>query len=668
MAELSVSRKNISQLLSLDDPETKGKIYVIPDYQRPYCWDNDRCETLWNDLTNFYDEIKADPTSDREYFLGTIVTCIDTDNKAYIDIIDGQQRITSLFLLLRAIYTKLIEMMAFDPTDKEITGLMSSIEPCIWTVNKLTKEVDDKSVLHIKSFVATEDDNEVFHKILETGEVPEGNKSTYATNYNFFLEKYKKYISDTPKNWKNFCLTIIDRCIVLPIVCDNFESALSIFGTLNDRGMQLADSDIFKAKLYKLKPTKAEKTAFTQAWKELEQTVKESKFTLDLLFRYYTHIIRGLEGNNKKEIALRRFYAGENSNYNYFKEPDFFDNICKLADFWAEANLPNSMFNEDDCKFCNTEAKKFIHCLNCYPNDYWKYVSSVFFFVNKDKPDFKPKFADFLKRLTAYMYIKFVESPTVNNVKDPIFSFCIEVAKKGDANFSYTVPAGFKDTLSSYATSKIAKPMILLDAYLFDPAQDLIPDNFEIEHIFPQKWQDTNYNGWTKTDADKYLNTFGNRIAFEKKLNIQAGNGYFGQKKKRYSASNILAVKDLSIYPNNDWLKSDIEKRDADVLSRLEDFFISTLSAAPVATTPVVLIDIKDSEEFLTVTLIGGSSMQYHIKANIKDSSKATAEQILNDEIPLVAIDTTYPDAKSLIGDLPKEFVIKNKDLLKKLL
>ena len=56
----------------------------------------------------------------------------------------------------------------------------------------------------------------------------------------------------------------------------------------------------------------------------------------------------------------------------------------------------------------------------------------------------------------------------------------------------------------------------------------------DIEHIFPKKWQDTNYNGWTKIDADLYLDRFGNKTVFEKKLNIQAGNGYFGVKKQKY--------------------------------------------------------------------------------------------------------------------------------------
>ncbi|MDR2150170.1 MAG: DUF1524 domain-containing protein, partial [Spirochaetaceae bacterium] len=66
-----------------------------------------------------------------------------------------------------------------------------------------------------------------------------------------------------------------------------------------------------------------------------------------------------------------------------------------------------------------------------------------------------------------------------------------------------------------------------------------------------------NYN-----DAQIYLEHFGNKIVLEKKLNIQAGNGYFGLKKGRYAKSKIAAVLELSRLSQNDWLRKDIENRD----------------------------------------------------------------------------------------------------------
>lgn len=114
---------------------------------------------------------------------------------------------------------------------------------------------------------------------------------------------------------------------------------------------------------------------------------------------------------------------------------------------------------------------------------------------------------------------------------------------------------------------------MLLHAYLDSDQKSLIPATFDIEHIFPKKWQDTNYNGWNKSDADLFLDRFGNKVVLEKKLNIQAGNGYFGIKKLRYSSSSISTVLKLANYSTNDWLKEDIEQREEEFKETLINYF-----------------------------------------------------------------------------------------------
>ena len=243
MAELNVSRKNIDGLLSLNDPSTKGKIFVIPEYQRPYRWEVETCDVLWNDLRNFYEEHKDD---DREYFLGSIVTCDDSDARNHINIIDGQQRITSFMLLLRAFYYKLEIQLEENPKDEEVEGLMKSIEPCIWKINPMTKKVSDTKETHIKTLVATDDDKIDFELILEKGKGREKSNSYYSKNYAFFLKSCDDYAKTHLTGWKEFCLFILSRCIVLPIECTDLDSALTIFGTLNNRGLPLEE-------FYKLK-------------------------------------------------------------------------------------------------------------------------------------------------------------------------------------------------------------------------------------------------------------------------------------------------------------------------------------------------------------------------------------------------------------------------------
>ena len=107
MSKLNVDQKTIKDLLSNNKAD-----FLIPDYQRPYAWDsNKECQTLWDDIFAF-----AFPNNDKdafnrdvdEYYLGPIVTFKNENNK--MEVIDGQQRLTTIMLLLRAFYSRFDKM------------------------------------------------------------------------------------------------------------------------------------------------------------------------------------------------------------------------------------------------------------------------------------------------------------------------------------------------------------------------------------------------------------------------------------------------------------------------------------------------------------------------------------------------------------------------------
>ncbi|MFK1787848.1 HNH endonuclease family protein [Bacteroides fragilis] len=263
-----------------------------------------------------------------------------------------------------------------------------------------------------------------------------------------------------------------------------------------------------------------------------------------------------------------------------------------MGTFWT------SIYTNDG-GFCEEEAAKYIQCLLAYPNEYWKYPISVFYHRNKtlSSEDFKKAFTPYLKKLMSFMLVRFIESPMVNAVKQYVFNFCVDTWRNGEIDCAgYQIPNDFKTRINAFSSSRITKSLLLLNAYLFDDKQTLIIGKSEIEHIFPQSWQDTNYNGWEKSDAETHLNMLGNKIIFEKRLNIQAGNNYFGKKKDRYKESKILEVQSLSKLSQNDWLKDDIERRNIRIIERLYDFFMSSL---PVDSNEdiTLLFELKVGEE-----------------------------------------------------------------------
>jgi hypothetical protein len=459
--------------------------------------------------------------------------------------------------------------------DEDVIGLKNQIAPCIWDINEVSQKISDKKKFHIVSEVATEDDNNVFHSILETGNSDENQGDNYSRNYRFFKCQCDKYAEKNPMQWKQLCVAILKRCIILPIECDRQETALTIFSTLNDRGLPLADSDIFKAQIYKHFQSAAERKQFTNTWKELTSTCKEAFLQIDDIFRYYTHVLRARAKDKTKEIGLRSFYSKD--SYERLKKSNLMDEILALADFWHAINSENGWQRESPDYEISNEAWKYIHCLVNYPNEFWKYAVSVYYLKNRSE-SFSNNFSDFLRQLTAFLFAKFIDSPTVNAIKDDIYQVCIAIQQNNSIELQYDITEEFKNRIQNQSSSKLTRGLLLLHAYQNPDQIDTITWGFDIEHIFPQKWQDTNYNGWEESDAQDYLNKFGNKIVFEKKLNIQAGNGYFGKKKKRYSESKIAVVLELSNYSKNDWLKEDIEKREESFNESLLNFFVKSLS------------------------------------------------------------------------------------------
>lgn len=174
MSKLNVDQKTIKDLF-----QDKRADFLIPDYQRPYAWGETECQTLWDDIFSFAipDEGRTEFDSNSEYFLGPIVTFKNSVSK--MEVIDGQQRLTTLMLLLRAFYEKFGHMQ-----DKASVATKQNIEKCIWKTDEFGEP--DMSALKIDSEVATDKDKDEFLEILKTGVVKPGQKSRYAANYRFF--------------------------------------------------------------------------------------------------------------------------------------------------------------------------------------------------------------------------------------------------------------------------------------------------------------------------------------------------------------------------------------------------------------------------------------------------------------------------------------------------
>ncbi len=526
MSKLNVDQKSIYALLS-----DRKADYIIPDYQRPYAWDEDSCQTLWDDIFSFAipdnDATKFD--SNDEYFLGSIVT-FENDKKQQ-EVIDGQQRLTTFMLLLRAFYDRFTKMQ--DQGSKDFSERIAS---CIWKTDEMGKP--DKDHLKIDSVVATDKDKEEFLSILRTGIVTDNQTSRYANNFRFFLKKVDEFINSFPTFAKNLPARILNNCILMPIEAESQDTALRIFSTLNDRGLPLSDSDIFKAQFYQYYKQKSEddRNEFIKDWKKLEETCEKifhpiTGTPMDDLFTRYMYFIRAKRDNNKSSTteSLRRFY--ERDKYSVLKQDDTFENLKDLAQFWEDITDQNrERFSEDVLK------KLFI--LNYAPNSMWNYFISVYYLANRtedgklDDEDFKM----FLDRTIAFIWGYAIMHPGVNALRTPIFAEMLNIVNLNEVTFS-DFKFDKEQTRSAILIydfkngRPITKSMLALRMMLNkEQSYPKLSQQFDIEHIYPRKRQE-NEKGLSN---NRQIDLLGNKSLLEKRVNIRASDYRFEDKIKYY--------------------------------------------------------------------------------------------------------------------------------------
>ncbi len=524
MSKLNIDQQTIKELFS-----NKRSDFLIPDYQRPYAWEETECQTLWDDIFAFafpendYSLFKSD---EDEYFLGPIVTFKNSDGK--LEIIDGQQRLTTLMLLLRAFFAKFGDMQ-----DANSKSTSEDIAKCIWKTDEFGNP--DKNKLKIDSEVSSDDDKEEFLSILKNGKVAAGQKSRYAKTYMFFEEKINDFLQHFPTYFAYLPTRILNNCILLPIEAESQDTALRIFSTLNDRGKPLSDTDIFKAQFYKYYSDKGQKDVFIQRWKELE-ALCEDVFTassgspMDELFTRYMYYERAKQNNKQTTTeALRKFY--EKDKYAILKRDDTFVNLERLAAFWK------SIASQDDAVFSEKILKR-LSVLNNAPNGMWTYLLSVYFMKYSDengKLD-EEKLYVFLNRIIAFIWTYAVMRPGVNALRTPAYPAMIDIVNGKEVDFADFKfdNAQVRNMLTNYEFTNqrpITRSMLAWWAYN-DDAQQLISNDttLEIEHIFPKQRQ---INEKALSDKNS-LESLGNKALLEKGINIRASDYRFEDKKKYY--------------------------------------------------------------------------------------------------------------------------------------
>ena len=556
---IEVNKQSVEMLLG----SGKSKPFVIPEYQRPYAWTEEQVETLFEDLWEFT-TISGGAERESSYFLGSVVSYENENGEQ--EIIDGQQRITSLFLLLRAIYTKLVATPESERT-AEANNFIGKIEPTIWRTDKLTGTVNFKNIL-LTSRVVNNEGNEILRAILESGKTDENAKDNYSRNYRYFQKLFDRHSTENPLMIYQFIYAVLNQAILLPITADTQDTALTIFSTLNDRGLPLSDADIFKAKIYNQLEVEAKK-AFIERWKDLDEQATDANESIQQLFYYNMFYYRALDQDtNTTTPGVRKYYAANKFERLYKKE--LLDTLFIILNLWKVINKGEEIEGEAWSK--NNKIKQTLDILTSYPNEFWKYPVVIYYVCYRNEENFETRFARFLNKLLMELMTKYLMMPTINAVKP-------DILKLNSAIVASNIPIfEFKTVDVTQLEPYIHNPnrnavRMLLKTLAYEHQDDLLPTKWEIEHIFPQKWQTNYFPKESDSTIKEKIEHIGNKLPFEKKLNIVAGNGYFSEKKKEYTLSKIAITNTMGTSEVMDWDLDSIMKRDLRISDEMAKIF-----------------------------------------------------------------------------------------------
>ena len=536
--------------------------YHIPGYQRPYAWTEEETGILFDDLYEFFQTEAVD-----NYFLGSIVLIKD-ENKPYADVIDGQQRLTTLSILF-SVMANSFHTEAYRNNCKkylqEEGNILEGIaaQPRIflrdWDQDFFSKYIQDIQLDALVQIDPVTLDTEA--------------KRHIQKNCTVLREKFSEVFNDENDLLK-FTQFILTRCFLVVVSTPNQESAFRVFSVMNSRGLDLLPTDIIKSMTIGKLP-KDEEQKYTEKWEELEN-------------------LTGRDGFNEVFTHTRTIFAKERPKKNLLDE---------FKEYVIKQTSPKSLVDEylipyteayvclKNCDFSSTqnaeEINELLLWLNKTNNHDWMPPAIKFLTDHKNDSVYILWFIRKLERLASYLL---VTAKDVNQRIERYKWILVEMESRPDNNLTEPLEnieltdwekQQFIDALNGEIYSMTAKRrnyiIQRLDSFLSDGGATYNTKLFTIEHVLPQhpsadsEWMKL----WPDTQTQRFwLNKIANLVPLTRQRNSAAQNYDFNTKKIKYfqskngTSSYTLTTQVINIAA---WTPEVVEARQKD----LEEIFIS---------------------------------------------------------------------------------------------
>ena len=552
--------------------------YCIPDYQRAYVWDTDQVRDLLDDTISAYRENK-----EAQYFLGSMVLKINEkfeNNVSYTEyeLLDGQQRITTVFLILACMRDILTDYPQYQ---NSLAGFVYQAEDAILQqpermriIFNIRSDVRDFVNEHIKPLHGTCDSALLKEKMqAKDVNISIRNMANAMLVAHEFLEENKSDII-------GYLSYFLNKVLMIYVATEELQDAFQLFTVLNNRGVKLSSSDILKAENLK-ELSAVDRTSWATRWEEMETYFGED------FDKFLSHIRTILVKKKQTTTLLKEFDEFVYSNQEYDRTQkkyvprtpilrrgrDTFELLYSYYHTYQEVfDTDHSVVTGD------YEITNYLKLMETgFGADYW--IAPVLDYYRKYR---RRGFVAFLKALDRKLSADWITAATPTVRMENVNAILREIEASQDSaallqSKTFTInKSDFERVINGdiYGRSFAKYLLLKLDLIYRGSSTPMIPQAIaSIEHILPRN--PSADSQWVKdfsaAEREEWTNKLGNLVLISRRKNTSQGNRDYVEKKEKYFEKNIeMFPNSIRIYQNYpEWKLSDLKKNHSDVVTEL---------------------------------------------------------------------------------------------------
>lgn len=537
--------------------------FTIPLYQRPYSWTTEQAGELLDDLTEFIGPDTTVSTDDLSpYFLGSIVL-IKGEGNPNAEVVDGQQRLTTLNILMAALRHTIQETTFSEAMTKY---LYEEGDPIEGNPNRYRLTLRERDAEFFRKHV--QDAGKIATLTnLDAGQLTDSRRNIQA-NALLYLKRLEKLADDQRVRLAQF---IVKNCLLVVVSTPDLDSAYRIFSILNDRGLDLSHSDILKSEIIGRIPD-TQQDEYNENWEDAEEELGRDAF--GDLFAHTRMIHRKQKG---RESVLKEFREYVMKAVNDSKKL-IDDVLIPYADAFSIIQTASyeSTTGAD-------QVNQKLKWLNRIDNTDWVPPAILFLARNKAHPPALDRFFGDLERLAAFLMIC---RYGINERMERYGKLLTAIEKEEDV-YADESPLQLSDAecrlfakeLNGDVYRQVPKRrlyiLLRLDSELSDGSATYEHGVISIEHVLPQNPKaDSVWCEWfpTRELRDSWVHRLGNLLLLNLRKNSSASNYEFDKKKTAYFSKGGVSPFPLTTQAIGEtaWTEEVVTRRQDELLKSLK--------------------------------------------------------------------------------------------------